>query len=90
MLQEQTNPTEYGKRQLTRERELILFNDDHNTFDYVIESLIEICDHDAITAEQLTLIVHFKGKCAVKSGDFDELLPMKKALTLRGLTVSIK
>ncbi len=90
MLQERTNPADYGKNQLTQERELILYNDDYNTFDYVIESLIEICDHDAITAEQLTLIVHYKGKCAVKSGEFDELFPMKKALTMRGLTVSIK
>jgi len=89
MLQERTNPIELNDNQLTKEYKLILFNDDVNTFDYVIESLIEICNHDPITAEQLTMIVHFKGKCTVRVGEMEVLLPMGKGLTNRGLTISI-
>ncbi|MFN9391868.1 MAG: ATP-dependent Clp protease adaptor ClpS, partial [Flavobacteriales bacterium] len=58
------------------EHQLILFNDDVNTFDFVIESLVSICRHDPLQAEQCALIVHYKGKCAVKNGTFDDLEPM--------------
>ena len=71
-------------------RELVLFNDDFNTFDFVIETLIELCEHDAIQAEQCAFIVHFKGKCAVKSGSFHELKPIQQEMLNRSLTVSIK
>lgn len=70
--------------------ELILFNDDINTFNFVIETLIDVCEHDAFQAEQCTLIVHFKGKCAVKSGGFHELNPICKEMINRGLVVEIK
>lgn len=70
-------------------RELILFNDDKNSFDFVIQSLIEVCDHDTIQAEQCTYIAHFTGKCAVKSGSLTELKPRFDEMTRRGLTVSI-
>jgi ATP-dependent Clp protease adaptor protein ClpS len=89
MIKERTNPVELNKIQLTGERKLMLYNDDFNTFDYVIESLIEICDHDPVTAEQITLIVHLKGKGVAKVGNLEELVPMSKGLTHRGLTVSI-
>ena len=52
---------------------IILFNDDVNTFDFVIDSLIEVCDHTAEQAEQCALLVHYKGKCAVKTGEYNEL-----------------
>jgi ATP-dependent Clp protease adaptor protein ClpS len=68
---------------------LVLHNDDFNTFDFVIESLIEVCEHTIEQAEQCTYLVHYKGKCDVKSGDFDYLRPMKKALVDRGLTATI-
>ncbi len=80
------------KNKTTKEgiRELVLFNDDFNTFDFVIETLIELCDHDAIQAEQCAFMVHFKGKCAVKSGAFRELKPIQQEMLNRSLTASIK
>jgi len=71
------------------ERRLILFNDDFNTFDDVIAWLIEICDHQPEQAEQCAYIVHFNGKCDVKSGSFEYLKPKANALLSRGLTVEI-
>ena len=71
------------------DRWLVLHNDDLNTFDYVIESLIEVCEHDTEQAEQCTFIVHYKGKCEVKKGFFRQLKPLKEELTRRGLTATI-
>jgi ATP-dependent Clp protease adaptor protein ClpS len=71
-------------------RELILHNDDVNTFDHVIESLVEICGHDAIQAEQCAWIVHYNGKCSVKRGTFDNLEPRCTALLDRGLSATIQ
>ena len=68
------------------ERFLILHNDEENTFDFVIDSLIEVCEHNMEQAEQCTLIVHYKGKCDVKKGNFEKLKPMKDQLIHRGLT----
>ena len=70
-------------------RHLILHNDDVHTFDYVIESLIDICHHDILQAEQCAYIVHHNGKCDVKNGTYDELHPMKDKLTSKGLSVTI-
>ena len=70
-------------------RHLVLHNDDVHTFEYVITSLIDICNHDAHQAEQCAFIVHFKGKCDVKNGSFDMLHPMKDKLTSKGLSVTI-
>jgi len=71
-------------------RGLILFNDDVNTFDFVIESLIEVCEHNPEQAEQCALIAHFKGKCTVREGDYSSLKPLHEAMTFRGLTVAIE
>ena len=71
-------------------RKLILWNDDVNSFDFVIETLIEVCGHDPYQAETCALIAHFKGKCAVKNGSVDELKPMQAEMTIRNLTVEIK
>ena len=68
---------------------LILHNDDVHTFDYVIESLIDICHHDAHQAEQCAYLVHHKGKCDIKNGAFDVLHLMKDKLTSKGLSVTI-
>ena len=73
-----------------REQSLILYNDDYNTFDWVIESLMKVCNHDPLQAEQCSLIVHYRGKCAVKDGSYDRLKPMKEALTDRGLNAVIE
>jgi ATP-dependent Clp protease adaptor protein ClpS len=71
-------------------RQLILYNDDVNTFDDVIRWLIEICEHESIQAEQCAFIVHHNGKCAVKSGSWDELQPRAVALMDKGLSVEIQ
>ena len=60
--------------------EIVLHNDDVNTFDHVIETLIRVCKHDAIQAEQCALLVHYKGKCTVKTGTLEELKPQCTAL----------
>jgi ATP-dependent Clp protease adaptor protein ClpS len=70
-------------------RRLVLFNDDVNTFDHVIESLIDVCGHEPVQAEQCTVLVHYHGKCAVKEGEFDKLEPMCTALLDRGLSAEI-
>ncbi len=69
---------------------LVLYNDDFNTFEHVIESLIDVCHHTPEQAEQCALIVHHKGRYEVKSGSYKRLLPMKNSLIDRELTVSIE
>ncbi len=71
-------------------KKLVIYNDDVNTFDFVIDCLIEICKHDSLQAEQLTLFIHYKGKAIVKEGDFDKLKPMCTALADRGLSAVIE
>lgn len=56
-----------------KEHELIVHNDEVNTFDHVIETLIEVCDHTPLQAEQCTILIHYKGKCGVKTGDYEDL-----------------
>ncbi len=72
------------------ENELVVHNDDVNTFDWVIKSLIEICEHEQTQAEQCTLIIHYKGKCSVKHGSKSYLKPMKQGLTDRGISATIE
>jgi len=69
---------------------LVLYNDEVNTFDFVIESLVKVCRHDLIQAEQCTYLVHYAGKCAVKTGSFKELKPLCEALLDRGLSANIE
>ena len=71
-------------------KNLVLHNDEVNTFDFVIECLIKICKHTNEQAEQCTYIVHYKGKCDVKSGSFEELGPMRQALIEKGLNATIE
>jgi len=70
-------------------KEIVLYDDDFNTFDFVIESLIKVCQHSAIQAEQCTHIVHYNGKCGVKRGNMSKLKPICSALLERGLTAEI-
>lgn len=74
---------------LSGEKALVLFNDEINSFDFVIESLIKICNHAPEQAEQCALIAHFNGKCVIKTGKFVELKPPHDELSKRGLTVSV-
>ena len=69
--------------------EIVLFNDDVNTFDHVIETLIRVCQHAAEQAEQCAILVHYKGKCTVKTGSFDELKPQCTQLLNAGLSAEI-
>lgn len=69
--------------------ELVLYNDDVNTFDWVILCLVEICQHEPLQAEQCAYIVHTKGKCGVKNGEYQILEPMCSALLERGLSAEI-
>jgi ATP-dependent Clp protease adaptor protein ClpS len=70
-------------------RFLILHNDNVNTFDYVIDTLCEVCHHNEEQAEQCALITHYKGKCDIKKGTIDELLPIRDTLVNRELSVTI-
>ncbi len=76
-------------RKSNNERFLILHNDDHHTFDYVIDALINVCEHEVNQAIQCTMLVHYKGQCDVKKGSFAYLSPMRKALTDRELKATI-
>jgi len=89
MVKEKLKPADNQAEVTSGEKELILFNDDVNTFEYVIETLIEVCGHDPFQAEQCALTAHFNGKCGVKSGSFDFLKPICDEMTNRELTVSI-
>ena len=70
--------------------DLIIYNDDVNTFDFVIESLIKICDHSSVQAEQCTWIIHHNGKCSVKRGELEKLKPMAEAFLNLGISAKIK
>ena len=69
--------------------DLVVFNDDVNTFDHVINTLIRVCRHTPEQAEQCTLLIHYKGKCAVKTGTFNFLRPMREAICEAGIDARI-
>tara|TARA_B100000780_G_scaffold56753_1_gene35980 strand:+ start:9346 stop:9621 length:276 start_codon:yes stop_codon:yes gene_type:complete len=75
---------------LTNQNEIILYNDDVNTFDHVINTLISVCDHTMEQAEQCSLIVHYKGKCSVKTGAYSDLKLMCSKLLHAGLSAEIE
>lgn len=70
-------------------RNLVVYNDDINTFDHVIQTLIEVCKHTPEQAEQCTFIIHYKGKCSVKIGTFEELQGMCSAIHDRGISADV-
>jgi ATP-dependent Clp protease adaptor protein ClpS len=78
------------EEQEVAEQIIVLYNDDFNSFEFVIESLIEVCGHDVLQAEQCTYLVHYKGKCAVKTGTYEELEPICTSLLERNLTAQIE
>lgn len=69
---------------------LIVWNDDVNTFEWVIETLIKVCNHSPEQAEQCAYIIHFQGKYAVKQGDYETLKPMREAIVERGINATIE
>jgi ATP-dependent Clp protease adaptor protein ClpS len=70
-------------------RELVVFNDDVNTFEHVTKTLIKVCKHTPEQAEQCTWIIHYKGKCTVKNGTYTELKPLREAITEAGIDARI-
>jgi ATP-dependent Clp protease adaptor protein ClpS len=72
------------------DKQIIVYNDDFNTFEFVIESLIKVCKHDPIQAEQCTYLIHHTGRCSVKKGVYEVLEPMCTALLERGITAEIE
>ncbi len=82
-------PSETRKEKATHEYFLVLHNDDVHCFDYVIDALIDICDHDYEQAVQCTVITHHKGRCDVRKGEFETLKQMKDALTEKELSATI-
>ena len=75
--------------QEVNQHEIILFNDDVHTFDFVIDSLIDVCNHTLEQAEQCTVLVHYKGKCSVKTGEYNELKSPCTQLLNLGLSAEI-
>ena len=76
--------------QEANQHEIVLHNDDVNSFDFVIDSLIDVCEHTLEQAEQCTLLIHYKGKCAVKTGGFDQLASMRNTICQRGLSAEVE
>ena len=70
-------------------KELVVYNDDINTFEHVINTLVQICGHEHSQAEQCAILIHTKGKCSVKLGSYDELVPMRTGILDRGICAEI-
>ena len=68
---------------------LVLHNDDVNTFDYVMETLVEVCEHSLVQAEQCAMITHYKGSCEVRTGSYREMKEMRYQLISKGLKASV-
>lgn len=71
------------------QNQIVLHNDNTNTFDFVIESLVSVCKHTLEQAEQCTFLVHYKGKCTVKTGNFKDLDPICSKLLQLGLSAEL-
>ncbi|AXP79375.1 ATP-dependent Clp protease adaptor protein ClpS [Mariniflexile rhizosphaerae] len=87
--QEKTLEEVLLKEKVLTQNEIVLYNDDVNTFDHVIDMLIYACEHTAEQAEQCALLVHYKGKCTVKTGLYDDLKPRCSMLLEAGLSAEI-
>lgn len=90
MTKEKKQKTIQNSKEKEKNHQLILFNDDVNTFDYVMDTLMDVCDHTAIQAEQCTMIAHYNGKCGVKTGTLEEVLELSIVLIDRGLDVEVQ
>jgi len=77
------------EEQVSNNNEIVLYNDEVNTFDHVIETLMKVCRHTPEQAEQCSLIVHYNGKCTVKTGDYKDLEPQCSSLLEAGLSAEI-
>lgn len=75
---------------VSNNNEIVLYNDDVNTFDHVIDTLIRVCEHTNEQAEQCAILVHYKGRCTVKTGSYEELKPQCSSLLDAGLSAEIE
>lgn len=75
---------------VTEEHQVVLYNDDVNTFDFVIELLVKYCKHEALQAEQCAMLVHYKGRCVVKKGKLSKMKSIYDKLSSNGLTAEIE
>ena len=71
-------------------KDLVVHNDDFNTFEHVIETLVKVCKHEPHQAEQCTYLIHYKGRCSVKKGGYKELKPMREGITDAGIKATIE
>lgn len=92
MVKEKTkiNPSSQDEEKSTNLKNLVIFNDDINTFNHVIDALVDICNHEPEQAEQCAIITHYKGKCSVKSGTYETLKPKCEALLQRDISAEIE
>ncbi|WMI70182.1 ATP-dependent Clp protease adaptor ClpS [Mangrovimonas sp. YM274] len=88
-VREKTSEDLLYAEEVLKQNEIVLYNDDVNTFDHVIETLMHACDHTPEQAEQCSIIVHYNGKCTVKTGDYDDLLPRCSKMLEAGLSAEI-
>lgn len=80
---------ETALEELDNNHELVVYNDEVNTFDHVIDTLVKVCDHELEQAEQCTWIIHYNGKCSVKAGSYEDLAPKKTAICDRGINAEV-
>lgn len=76
--------------QTEKTKSIVVYNDDHNSFEHVIECFIKYCEHSMVQAEQCAMIIHNNGKCAIKNGTLTKLRPIKDALCENGLSANIE
>lgn len=88
-MKEKTSEEVLLEEEIVKQSEIVLFNDDVNTFDHVIQTLIDVCEHTPEQAEQCSLIVHYNGKCTVKTGEYSYLKPRCSKLLEAGLSAEI-
>lgn len=86
---EKTQESTQTLEEVSTLNEIVLYNDDVNTFDHVIETLMHVCQHTAEQAEQCAILVHYTGKCTVKTGPFDQLKPQCLQLLDAGLSAEL-
>ncbi|NPA45681.1 MAG: ATP-dependent Clp protease adaptor ClpS [Chlorobi bacterium] len=88
-MQHKNLPRQQDKQQEQSMYQIVLFNDDYNTFDHVIDVLMAYCEHTEEQAEQCAWVTHLYGKCSVKEGTYEQLEPVAMALLEEGLSVEI-
>ena len=88
-MKEQQESSHYTLEAAEKESELIVYNDEVNTFDHVINTLIRVCKHSNEQAQQCTLIIHFKGKCSVKTGPIEKLKSACQGILDAGIQAEI-